>query len=124
MIAIAGPLSTATPNTVCYRCFAIGVSIMVVVLHSSFSIIDNNVNMSYIKTIASTASAIKTIVNTMASFRSFPSPQVCVIEGLSWWTGMAFDMLLLLRASVTGVQYDVVVLIPDHHGRGRTILRL
>ena len=48
-------------------------------------------------------SGIKTIANTI-SFPSLHCPNIHVVEGLSWWMGMAFDkMLLLLRASIAGV---------------------
>ena len=55
-------------------------------------------------------SSIKTIANNM-SFPSVHRPYVRVVEGLSW-TGMAYDMTLLLRAS--GML--VLLLTPNHHG--------
>ena len=48
----------------------------------------NNVNTSYLKTIANNV-----------FFPSVHRPHVRVVEGLSWM-GIAFDMALLLRVSV------------------------
>ena len=54
VIVIAGPWSNETPDAVCDCCFAIAMAIVVAGLHSSCSIIINNINTSYIKTIANT----------------------------------------------------------------------
>ena len=57
-------------------------------------------------------SSIMVIANT-TSFSSLYHPHIRVLEGLSWWMGMAVNKVLLLfgalGVAIVGVWHDVVV---------------
>ena len=121
VIAIAGPRSTATPNTVCDCCFTIAMAIAVVGLHASCSIINNNVNTFSIKTIANTKSSIKTIANTSLSFPASPAHSLpaalterpCCwrveldVNGICHYVVDAFSRALDINVVVVAVVADV-----------------
>ena len=98
IVAIDGPRSIATPNTVFDCCFGDATAIEVVGLRSGWcSIVNNNVNPF---------SSIKTIANT-ASFPSLNRLYIRVLViGLSWWMGMSSGINAVDVAD--GVQYGVV----------------
>ena len=86
IVAIAGPRSAATPNTVCDCRLAVAIAMAIAVadLHYSCSIIINNANTSAIKTNANTTPAITAITTTTTSFPSLHHTHFRVVEGLSW----------------------------------------
>ena len=83
------------------------------------NIINNNVNTSYIKTTGNTTSSPLYIVRLYFRYKrmSFPSLhlRVCVVEWLSWWMGMAFDIALLRMTNFQhgrhGQKFMVILLV-------------